>query len=152
MRLRPAGLADAEALAAAHRAAFGPAAWPAEELSALLTGPGAYALAAEADGAVAGFILCREVAGEAEVLTLAVTPAHRRQGLGRLLLDAAASLAAQAGAEMLFLEVAADNPAAIALYLGAGFTIAGRRSGYYAHGRAEPADALVYRLSLSPRA
>jgi ribosomal-protein-alanine N-acetyltransferase len=87
-----------------------------------------------ASGAVAlmtadGFILVREAAGEAEILTLAVAPRARRQGLGRALVDAAI---ARLGPAELFLEVAADNHAAIALYQQAGFAQAGVRRGYYA--------------------
>ena len=85
-----------------------------------------------------GFILVRAAGGEAEILTLAVEPSARRRGLGRALLDQA--LAATAGSP-LFLEVAADNAVARALYGAAGFTECGRRTGYYGAGR----DALVLR-------
>ena len=47
------------------------------------------------------------------------------------------------GAASLFLEVGADNPAALALYAGLGFTRVGMRKAYYNGG-----DALVLRLSL----
>ncbi len=70
------------------------------------------------------------IAGEAEVLTLAVRPAARRRGIGRALVEAAATLA-EASAAAMFLEVAADNPGAVALYAQTGFEIVGRRPGYY---------------------
>ncbi|MFD0388979.1 GNAT family N-acetyltransferase [Tistrella bauzanensis] len=59
-----------------------------------------------------GMVLIQAAAGEAEILTIAVDPRARRQGLGLLLLDGAAIWAAAHGAERLLLEVAADNPAA----------------------------------------
>ena len=91
-----------------------------------------------------GFVLARAVAGEAEILTLAVAPAARGKGLGRALLQAAISKAQALGAQTMFLEVGADNPAALALYAGLGFTKVGDRKGYY-QGR----DALVLRLPLA---
>ena len=71
------------------------------------------------------------VADEAEILTLAVLPAARRQGLGSRLVAACLAEAGAAGAARLHLEVGAGNAAARALYVRAGFVEAGRRAGYY---------------------
>ena len=90
-------------------------------------GPGVFALSSQD-----GFVLARAAGGEAEILTLAVAPAARGQGLGRALLQAAAAHAATLGAQSMFLEVGADNPAALALYAGLGFVRAGQRKAYYA--------------------
>jgi ribosomal-protein-alanine N-acetyltransferase len=142
MSLRIATAADAARLAALHAEAFDEP-WGADAFATLLSGPGGYGLLA--DG---GFILCRAIAGEAEILTLAVTPHARRQGLGRTLVEAAAIMAAQGGAGTFFLEVASDNAAAISLYRAAGFERAGARTGYYQ--RPDGAvDALVMRRTLN---
>ncbi len=151
MILRPAVLNDAAELAGLHASAFA-AAWCASEIGELLLGPGGFGLVAEEEGEARGFILCRTVVGEAEVLTLAVRPAARRQGLAKALMLSALTLARTVGAEVMFLEVAADNAAGVALYQGLGFERIGLRPGYYAGGGAAPVDALVYRLALSPRA
>lgn len=100
-------------------------------------------------GEPAGLILMRAIAGEAEVLTLAVAPAHRRRGVGRALLEAGLAQAALLGAEAAFLEVAADNPAALNLYRRSGFQEVGRRLGYYARPSGPAADALVLRRTLN---
>ena len=147
MTLRPALTADAPRLAALHAASFA-AGWDAGEIADLLTGPGGFGLVVEAGGEPCGFILCRAVAGEAEVLTLAVAPEARGQGLGLGLMSAALGLARAAGAETLFLEVAADNAPAVALYQRLNFERIGLRPGYYARGDGGPVDALVYRLRL----
>jgi len=81
--------------------------------------------------------------GEAEILTLAVVPQARGQGLGRALLHAAIAQSEALGAEAVFLEVGADNPHALALYAGLGFAKVGLRNAYYTSG-----DALVLRLPL----
>lgn len=140
MSLRAAPAEDAAILAGLHAAAFDKP-WSAGEIAALMTTPGVFALTVD----LQGFILCRSIAGEAEVLTLAVVPAARRLGVGRALVEAAAGLAATQAAACLFLEVAHDNVAALALYAAAGFERVGLRKGYYLSG----ADAVVMRRALN---
>ncbi len=147
MKLRPADHEDATALARVHAEAFA-SPWPPEAFVALLASPGVFALAAVESGPVA-LILMRAIAGEAEVLTLAVSPSHQRRGAGAGLLAAGLDLAMAAGAQTAFLEVAADNEAAIALYTGAGFESAGRRARYYARPDGPAVDALVLRRALN---
>lgn len=140
---RPAGLEDAEALAALHAAAF-ERPWSTAEFATLLDSPGALALVLPD-----GFILIRAVAGEAEIVTLAVSPSARRAGLGRRLVETATAAALAAGAETMFLEVAEDNDAALGLYRALGFETVGRRRGYYAAVDGPRRDALVMRLALN---
>lgn len=138
--LRAARREEIPALAALHAAAFDHP-WPAAEIKALMASPGVFALIVEE----AGFILCRAIAGEAEILTLAVAPVARRRGTGAALVEAAANLAEGLECDDLFLEVAHDNVAALALYESAGFARVGLRKGYYASG----ADAVVMRRALN---
>jgi ribosomal-protein-alanine N-acetyltransferase len=149
VKLDRAGPADAAGMAAVHATSFDEP-WGPEEIAALLDGPGAFGLMVrEPDtDAIAGFILARAIVDEAEVLTLAVDPVHRRSGVGQALVEAAAIAAAAAGAQTLFLEVASDNPAALALYRAAGFGQVGQRPGYYRRG-AGAVDALVLRRDLN---
>lgn len=125
------------ALAALHAVCF-PDPWDAAAISDLLVAPGAFAYAHDD-----GFVLARAAGGEAEILTLAVMPYARGKGLGRGLLQAAITKAHQMGAQTMFLEVGVENPAALALYAGLGFTKVGSRKGYYSG-----VDALVLRLPL----
>lgn len=117
--------------------------WSALEIAALVEG-GATLIAEEE-----GFILIRAAADEAEVLTLAVRPRARRGGIGRRLVESAAVAAKTAGAQRLFLEVAADNGAAIALYRVAGFEQVGRRPNYYRRGAMRMQDALIFSRALN---
>lgn len=121
--------------------------WTAEALDSLLKTPGTFAFQLED-----AFILVRAAAGEAEILTLAVRPRHRRCGKGASLVRAAADHAQRLGASRLFLEVAPSNAAACALYEGLGFVEVGRRKGYYARAQGKFEDALILRsnLPLSP--
>lgn len=130
-----------EALARLHAAAFvRPRPWSAAEFAGILSGPGAFLLT---DGG--GVLVGRALAGEAELLTLAVPRAARRRGIAARLVAAFEAEARARGATGAFLEVAAENAAARALYAGAGWTEAGRRRDYYAAG----ADALILRKPLA---
>ena len=134
-------MTDPAALAALHARCFTmPRPWSRAEFADLLAGQGAFLLTRPE-----GFLLGRALAGEAELLTLAVDPDRRRQGTGRALLDEFAVAARRMSAEAAFLEVAAGNVAARALYAAGGWLEAGRRPRYY--GPAE--DAIVMRLDLT---
>lgn len=94
----------------------------------------------ELEGEVVGYIFARVAAGEAEVLNLAVHPAHRSRGVGRSLLEQIVHRAARRGASLLFLEVRESNTQAQNFYRKMGFKQVGRRPNYYARPRE---DALV---------
>lgn len=149
MNLRPVGPEAAFDLADLHDRAFDRP-WTALEFDDLLKSPGAFAVLGEAGepAEAKGFILCRSIAGEAEILTVAVDPAARRRGWGAALVEVATGIAAETGAEALFLEVAVDNTAAIALYQATGFAKVGVRKGYYPHPDGAK-DALVMRRALN---
>lgn len=133
------GPTDPAELAAIHAESFTvPRPWGAEEIAATLDQPGSFLLTA-ADG----FLIGRAIAGEAELLTLAVRPSGRRRGTGATLVAAFLDAARARDAGRAFLEVSADNDAARALYLGAGFAEAGRRRGYYRPPAGGAVDAVV---------
>jgi ribosomal-protein-alanine N-acetyltransferase len=130
---------EAAALARLHAACFTtPRPWSAAEIAALLDSP--HVFARMTDG---GFLLGRVIADEAELLTLAVDPALRRRGIARALLAQFLDVARNRGAARAFLEVAADNAAALALYRGAGFAEDGLRRGYYRQAGGGAVDALL---------
>ena len=134
-----------EALAALHQRCFvTPRPWGAAEFALYDSDPLVFLLV-EAD---AGFLLGRAVAGEAEVLTLAVSPESRRLGLGRKLLARFIYQARLRGAQTAFLEVSAANVAALALYESAGFSARGRRKGYYTGADGVRIDAVVMARAL----
>lgn len=137
------GVAAAELLAELHaRSVSQP--WDARAYTDLLTMPGASALVART-GEPVGFILLRQVLDEAEVIMIAVEPSARRQGIARVLL--ANGISGLPGLSRVFLEVASDNSAAIALYANAGFDTVGVRRAYYRDDTGGTTDALVMRLT-----
>lgn len=136
-----------DALAAIHARCFTlPPPWNAGAFAGLLAAPQVVLLA---DPEARGFLLARVVADEAEVLTLAVDPAHRRQGIGAALLARFEVEMRARGAVTAFLEVSDRNPAARALYAAQGWQEAGRRRGYYRASGHAPADALILCKSIA---
>lgn len=127
-----------------HRAAFlNERGWNADEFSALLAQP--YCAAFSAQG---GFALTRTLAGESELLTLAVDPARQRRGIAGNLITRWIE-AIQSTTETAFLEVAADNHGAIALYTKRGFTQSGLRKGYYPRTNGPSVDAVLMSRALT---
>lgn len=150
--LRPLGALDLDVAASLHGEAFGALGergWTRQDLAELLASPGVGGFLLDDANACIGLAICRVVLDEAELLTIAVRPAHRCAGAGRALLQAVIERARGAGAGRLFLEVGADNPAAQGLYAAAGFRQVGGRRAYYQRGQAPAADAIVMRLDLA---
>ena len=146
--LSEASARDAAAFAPLHAAAFRRG-WSEDELEQLLLDRSVIAHRAMVGRSLAGFILSRLAAGEAEILSVAVAPARRGRGLARKLLDLHLRRLAGLGVTAVFLEVDEDNAPARRLYDRARFRDAGRRPAYYARGNAAPANALVLRRDLA---
>jgi ribosomal-protein-alanine N-acetyltransferase len=148
----PVALCDAARLASLHAACF-PAGecWDAAGIAGLLAHGGSFGFALFSADACDGFLLMRAGGGESEILTLCTAPAARCKGLATRLVRRGAEEALARGAEAIFLEVAADNAPARALYARLGFAVAGRRAAYYRRGAAAM-DALVLRAGLPLRA
>lgn len=143
----PAGAAFAAVLTALHADAFAPPArWGAEAFAGLLASPGVFALLWHDGDHPAGFVLARAVADEAEILTLAVAPDRRRQGIARSLVERLGQKLTALSVTRLFLEVSARNLPAQALYEAAGFSRAGLRRRYYE----DDSDAVVMVLDTGP--
>lgn len=136
-----------EAMAFIHARAFDfPRSWSAEEIVTMIRAEGALVATAPE-----GFALGRAIAGEAEILTIAVLPEARRRGVGSRLLSGILDLARRSGATRAVLETAASNAPAIALYRAAGFGTAGRRPGYYLRADGGKDDALLLEKDLANR-
>lgn len=151
--VRPASLADASELAALHAAAF-PAgqAWAQGALQDLLRLDTTLALAKEVDGKLASFILVQCAADEAEILTLATHPSRQRQGIAARLLAQCLSDLRRRDVETWFLEVAEDNPGAIAFYERFGFAQTGTRPGYYKRLEGPPVSAILMSMPVGGQA
>lgn len=93
-----------------------------------------------------GFALWRTVSDEAELLTIAVDQNAQNKGVGRHLMEVWMGRAAST-ASSAFLEVAADNYAALALYAKFYFQTVSIRPNYYKRHNGH-VDALLMRVTL----
>lgn len=137
--IRTATPGDAALLARLHAQCFDES-WDEAAFAAFLRDPHTVALIAGEERAL---ILVRSAADECEIITLCARPDARRAGLATALLNAGALEAHRRGARRMFLEVAADNAPALAVYARAGFSGVGRRPGYYIRAGGAAADAVI---------
>ncbi|HZG08941.1 MAG TPA: GNAT family N-acetyltransferase [Allosphingosinicella sp.] len=117
-------------------------AWTAPQCAGLISLPGVWLVIARQDAEPLGFALSRVVAGEAELLLLAVRRSAQRRGIGAQLLERFICDAGSRGATKLHLEVRHGNPA-VELYKSAGFREVGRRFNYYRGAAGQVFDALT---------
>lgn len=130
----------ASEMAKMHAQCFPQRPWKAREFEELMEQKGVFW---GVDHQKRGFVLARKAADNAEILTLAVAPEHRRRGIGRELVANVMMACPALETERLFIEVAEDNAPAKQLYDTLGFIEVGRRKNYYARGEAPPVDAIV---------
>jgi ribosomal-protein-alanine N-acetyltransferase len=115
-------------------------------------------IVAEENGEVVGYIMCRIEVGlsnfgfsglmkKGHIVSVAVTPSHRRKRIGEALIMKAMEGMKQYGAKQCYLEVRITNTPAVSLYKKLGFDVTRTIKGYYADGE----DAYVMSLNLSPR-
>lgn len=136
IRIRPAGREDLAALLALDRACFRPGiAYSRAELQYFLFHPRSVSVVVEIGDEIAGFAIVEfhleKGLRVGHIITIDVAESQRRQGVGRILMDALLSRCREAEAILVRLEVAVDNAGAIAFYRWLGFTESGRIPGYY---------------------
>jgi [ribosomal protein S18]-alanine N-acetyltransferase len=121
--------ADLPAVVAIERRTF-PAPWSLAMFVLELSRPGGICLVATADEEIAGYVICSRHDTVWHLMDIAVAPERRRQGIGTALVEALLERLPGPD-EPLTLEVRPSNAAAIAMYEGFGFKVAGVRRRYY---------------------
>jgi ribosomal-protein-alanine N-acetyltransferase len=144
--LRLLGPKDAPALAALEAQVFADA-WDAEHFRALLGQDRFMAVGAFDPVGLCAYLTAYSVAGELEIVNVAVAAALRGQGIGRSLLLFFLGQGRLRGAVRAVLEVRSGNAAARALYGSCGFVQVGVRRAYYAD---SGEDALVLEWTACP--
>lgn len=129
-------------------------AWNRRQLEASLMVPGTHLLLANEAGGVAenheeavGFTLSRSVAGEEELLLIAVVPEYRNRGIGSSILSLFLKQATSRDVGVIFLEMRANNTAK-SLYSKYGFVPIGRRKDYYKTAVGSRLDAITFSLTI----
>lgn len=138
VRVRPALRADLDDLLRLEREAFPGDRLERRQFLHAIRSPTILALAADLDGAFAGYLLVETRRGStlARLSSVAVSRAAAGRGVGRALVAAAERQAAAAGRDRIRLEVRADNGRATRLYEAAGYLLVGEVAEYYEDGAA----------------
>lgn len=119
---------------------FAQEAFTRKQIAQLLTDYNSVGLVAREDDRISGFIMAMiyvdRHALSGHILTIDVSPAHRRKGIGQMLLQEIEKIFKIKGVKTSHLEVREDNVAAISLYRKLGYRKIGRLKNYYgnAHG------------------
>lgn len=147
-----------DTVAALEVTCFGADAWPREAFTALLEtykeNPDfrgqVWVAVGEHGQVVLGYVVLEVSSlGEAELSNLAVAPAFRRQGVGRLLTSFVVSICREIGVSLLWLRVRASNTRAVKFYETCGFAVRGEFRDYYKN---PEEDALIMALELPEEA
>ena len=160
-RVRVAGAMDLAGVVALERGIAEAPHWAEAEYAAIVNASGdgdiddgvkRCLFIAEGEGRLVGFAVGKVIGlgaeSVAELESVVVDLAARRSGVGWALCEAVVEWSRRQGAAAVELEVRAGSRGAIALYVGLGFVVVGRRGGYYR----EPAeDAVLMRLKLEKR-
>jgi len=106
--------------------------WSLASLEEAYNNPAAYFFVAkDDDNNVIGYISAYMVRDESFVNNVAVTASHRREGIGRALVERMLETVYKNGASFLSLEVRLSNTPAYNLYQSLGFEVEGVRKGFY---------------------
>jgi ribosomal-protein-alanine N-acetyltransferase len=139
---------DAAALSAIHAASFDEG-WSPRDFETWLGRKEAFAVLAIREREAVAFGLTLVAGEDAELLTIAVSPAQRRVGLGQEIFRTLNAEAASRSLKRWILEVARNNLPALALYKSEGFVEIGVRTAYYRQKEGR-ADALVLSRPVGP--
>lgn len=121
--------------------------WNEHQCRSMLSLPGTQLMIASCGQRPCGFAISREVAGEEELLMIAVDPQHQNKGIGLTILKRLIADAVKNEITSVFLEVRSNNPAQ-SLYQKLGFQKIGLRPAYYTGATKEKFDAITYKKSL----
>ena len=120
--------------------------WSENSVASELENPLSLWLVAMDGERLAGYVGSQTVLGESDMMNVAVDGAYRRQGVGKMLIEALAEHLKARESHCLTLEVRDSNTPARNLYASLGFSQIGRRKNYY---RNPKEDALILRKEWS---
>ncbi len=106
-------------------------AWTPARVKQFIANKDSSVIVARRERRIAAFAMMHFGDDTAHLNLLAVAPTHRRQGLGRQLVDWLCASALEAGLARITLELRTTNADALAFYAALGFERQGVRQGYY---------------------
>lgn len=143
---RDATVLDIPVLVSLDREYFADTAWPIEQFREEIGGKTRKFIIAESAGQVIAYAgaFLPSVGGAADLMTIAVNPDFRKQGIASHLIAELEKWAKSRGGDSMMLEVDVTNNEAIALYLKLGYQKLNIRKNYYGYGK----DAQIMKREL----
>ncbi len=115
--------------------------WPYDSFINTLSNEHAAYFTLYADGIFCGYIGMYDLVDEVSIINVAVDPAYRGKGYGKMLMDRAEDYAQAHSCPMITLEVRESNDVARTLYEKTGYRIFGTQKNYYTNPKE---DAILY--------
>ncbi len=140
--IRQVAETEADKLTNIHAICF-PRYWNRDVFTDFFAVKDTFAFLVEEGQEAVAMLVYRVAFDQAEILTIAVLPAYRKQGIARKLVEDMLEKCKSLGVEKLFLEVEVGNDSAIKLYETFGFQHINRRKLYYQQLDGSLTDALV---------
>jgi len=129
---------DLETLHTIEQQCFTGEAWSKRQIAMFLQARDSVTLAARENDEILGFVigLVNQYDGMkiGHIVTIDVSPKHRRRGIGKTLLSSIEQEFKNAGVKVSYLEVREDNIAALRLYRRAGYSEFELLENYYSRG------------------
>jgi ribosomal-protein-alanine N-acetyltransferase len=135
LTVQDASVKSLERLYQIEKECFVEEAFTKKQISLLLTDYNSVSFMAKENEEIVGFIVAMIYPDgkniNSHILTIDVSPSHRRRGVGQMLLQEMEKIFIQKGVKVCLLEVKEDNMAAISLYHKLGYEEIGRLENYY---------------------
>lgn len=135
----PMTMSDIQDVLEIERSSF-PAPWSKQMFLDEMSNSNARLIVFKLHGSLVAYMCFWQVLDEAHLMNIAVHPAHRGKGYGKILMDHLDKICRDGGVKRIILEVARRNIVARNLYKKCGFSSIGFRRKYYA---AVQDDAIV---------
>lgn len=140
LRIEKASIEHLDRLCEIEIKCFETEAFTKQQIAYLLTDSNSVILVSKVKGEIVGFVIGKTYMDKkpatGQILTIDVSPKHRRKGIGQRLLQEIEKTFKDKGIKMCCLEVRENNIVALSLYQKFGYKTVGRLENYYgdAHG------------------
>ncbi len=140
LRIEKASIEHLEWLCEIEMKCFETEAFTKQQIAYLLTDSNCVILVSKVKGEIVGFVIGKTYMDKkpatGQILTIDVSPKHRREGIGQRLLQEIEKTFKDKGVKSCCLEVRENNFVALSLYQKFGYKTVGRLKNYYgdAHG------------------
>jgi ribosomal-protein-alanine acetyltransferase len=135
--IQDASAKDLDRLHEIEKECFNTEAFTKRQLASLLAGYNTVSIMAKEKDTIIGFVIgtieFEDDTPIGHVLTIDVSPSHRRRGVGLFLLESLEKISRMRKVKESRLEVRENNAQALSLYAKAGYERIGKLEGYYGH-------------------